>query len=154
MMSFNKEELLPIFKGLRNGLEYGSRVRFVHSLVMTFLYKSFNAKSIKSIFKNAWEHGKKLGIFVFCYKLVCLLLKKSFGYRPFNSFIAGFFVGALVFGKKTPINYQINLYLFSRITIALIEYLYSRYFPAEKPADGWRFRGRFFRCGHHFACTE
>ena len=120
-MSFlTLKEILPIFKGLRNGLEYGSRVRFVHSLVMTFLFKSFNAKSVKSIFRNAWEHGKKLGTFVFFYKLLCLILRKIAGYRPLNSFVAGFLVGGLVFGKKTPINYQINLYLFSRITIALV----------------------------------
>lgn len=119
-MPFNAGEVLPLFKGLRNGLEYGSRVRFVHSLVMTFLFKKFNAKTIKSIFKNAWEHAKKLGTFVFCYKLTCLLLQKALGPRPLNSFIAGFIVGGLVFGKKTPINYQINLYLLSRITIAVI----------------------------------
>lgn len=132
MMSFNAHELLPILKGLRNGLEYGSRVRFVHSLVMTFLFKSFNAKSVKSIFKNAWEHGRKLGTFVFFYKLFCLILEKMFGYRPFNSFVAGFLVGGLVFGKKTPINYQINLYLFSRISIALIELCYYKLYPEAK----------------------
>ena len=93
---------------------------------MIFLFKSFNAKTIKSVFQNAWEHGRKLGTFVFFYKLSCLILEKMFGYRPLNSFIAGFLVGGIVFGKKTPINYQINLYLFSRISIALIELLYSK----------------------------
>lgn len=99
---------------------------------MVFLFKKFNAKTIKFIFRNAWEHGKKLGTFVFLYKLVCLILEKTTGYRPFNSFIAGFVVGAWVFGKKTPINYQINLYLLSRITVALIEFLYKKYFPDRK----------------------
>lgn len=98
---------------------------------MTFLYKSFNKKTIKAIFSNAWEHGKKLGLFVFFYKLTCLLLEKTTGYRPLNSFVAGFVVGGLVFGRKTPINYQINLYLLSRITIALAEMLYRKYFPTE-----------------------
>jgi peroxisomal membrane protein 4 len=130
-MSFSFEEWLPVLKGLRNGLEYGTRVRFVHSLVMTFLFKHFNSKTIKSIFKNALEHGRRLGTFVFFYKLCCLLLKKAFGYRPFNSFVAGCVVGAAVFGRKTPINYQINLYLLSRITIALAELVYNKYFPSE-----------------------
>ena len=94
---------------------------------MIFLFKSFTAKNVKSIFLNAWEHGRKLGTYVFFYKLCYVLLKKAFGYRPFNSFVAGFVVGGLVFGKKTPINYQINLYLFSRITIALVEFLYNKY---------------------------
>lgn len=113
-------EALSALKGLRNGLEYGSRVRFVHSLVMTFLFKSFNPTTIKAIVRNAWEHGKKLGTFVFFYKTACILLAKFFGQRPLNSFVAGFVVGGIVFGKKTPINYQINLYLLSRIIIALV----------------------------------
>lgn len=53
-MQVDAGEALSVLKGLRNGLEYGSRVRFVHSLVMTFLFKSFNAKTIKAIVKNAW----------------------------------------------------------------------------------------------------
>lgn len=118
-----------MLKGLRNGLEYGSRVRFVHSLVMTFLFKTFNAKTIKAIFRNAWEHSKKLGTFVFFYKAACLLLAKLVGARPLNSFVAGFIVGGLVFGKKTPINYQITLYLFSRIVIAGVELFYKKYLP-------------------------
>lgn len=99
-------------------MEYGSRVRFVHGVVMTFLFKSFNAQTIRTIVKNAWEHGKKLGTFVFFYKTVCIILGKMVGERPLNSFVAGFIVGGIIFGKKTPINYQINLYLFSRIIIA------------------------------------
>lgn len=119
-MQVRPSDALTVLKGLRNGLEYGSRVRFVHSVVMTFLFKSFNAKTIKAIAKNAWEHGKKLGTFVFFYKAACILLGNAFGKRPLNSFVAGFIVGGLVFGKKTPINYQINLYLLSRIIIALV----------------------------------
>jgi len=98
---------------------------------MVFLFKSFNHKTIKSIFKNAWEHGKKLGTFVFFYKLLCLALAKIMSQRPLNSFIAGFVVGGLVFGPKTPINYQINLYLFSRIMTALVEMGYNKMFPNE-----------------------
>ena len=63
--------------------------------------------------------------------MCCLLLKKALGERPLNSFVAGFAVGGLVFGKKTPINYQINLYLLSRITIALAEMFYIKYFDLE-----------------------
>jgi peroxisomal membrane protein 4 len=128
-MEVNAAEALTALKGLRNGLEYGSRVRFVHSVVMTFLFKSFNAKTVKAIFKNSWEHSKKLGIYVFCYKSACILLSKVLGKRPLNSFIAGFIVGGLVFGKKTPINYQINLYILSRIITALVEYAYKIYYP-------------------------
>ena len=128
-MNITSQEALSTLKGLRNGVEYGSRVRFVHSLVMTFLFKSFNSKTIKALFKNAWEHGKKLATFVFFYKSACILLSKILGSRPLNSFLAGFIVGGLVFGKKTPINYQINLYLFSRIIVAAVEHFYKKYYP-------------------------
>jgi peroxisomal membrane protein 4 len=128
-MQINAGDALSVLKGLRNGLEYGSRIRFVHSLIMTLLFKTLDAKSIKQIFQNAWEHGKKLGTFVFFYKASCILLGKAFGERPLNSFIAGFVVGGLTFGKKTPINYQINLYLLSRIIIALVGYFYKKYYP-------------------------
>lgn len=135
-MQTNAGEALSALKGLRNGLEYGSRVRFVHSLVMTFLFKSFNSNTVKAIVKNAWEHGKKLGTFVFFYKASCILLGKAFGERPFNSFVAGFMVGGIIFGKKTPINYQINLYLLSRIIIALVEYIYKKYYPERLEQEG------------------
>ena len=103
---------------------------------MTFLFKSFNAETIKAIFRNAWEHGKKLGTFVFCYKAACMLLGKLRGKQPSNSFIAGFLVGGLVFGRKTPINYQINLYLMSRILVAGIEYVYRKYYPERLEKEG------------------
>jgi peroxisomal membrane protein 4 len=105
---------------------------------MTFLFKSFNAATVRAILRNAWEHGKKLGAFVFFYKAACILLGRAFGQRPANSFVAGFIVGGLVFGRKTPINYQINLYLLSRIIIALVEYVYRKYYPErlEGEAEG------------------
>jgi Na+/serine symporter len=49
--------------------------------------------------------------------------------RPIVSFISGFIVGGVVFGKKTPINYQIVLYLLSRILLALSSIVYEKYFP-------------------------
>lgn len=68
---------------------------------------------------------------MFFYKLSCLLLTKAFGNRTSNNFIAGFVIGGIVFGKKTPINYQINLYLLSRIVTALAEYLYNKYISQQ-----------------------
>ena len=38
------KEILAVLKGLRNGLEYGSKVRFVHSLVITMLFKKISRK--------------------------------------------------------------------------------------------------------------
>jgi peroxisomal membrane protein 4 len=36
---------LAILKGMRNGLVYGTKVRFPHSLVMTFLFRDGGYKS-------------------------------------------------------------------------------------------------------------
>lgn len=45
-----------------------------------------------------------------------------------NNFIAGFVFGGLIFGKQTPVNHQIVLYLLSRVLTALVTLLYKRYF--------------------------
>ncbi len=36
----SNHSLLTLVKGFRNGVVYGAKVRFPHSLVMTFLFKS------------------------------------------------------------------------------------------------------------------
>lgn len=33
-------DVIKVFKGLRNGVYYGGKVRLVHALVMTLLFKS------------------------------------------------------------------------------------------------------------------
>ena len=122
------KEILAVFKGLRNGLEYGSKVRFVHSLVITMLFKKLNRKELYNIFKLALEHGKNLGLFVFAYKFSTLILEKILGKNSANNFISGFVFGGLIFGKQTPVNYQIVLYLLSRVLTASVALIYKRYF--------------------------
>ncbi len=73
----------------------------------------------------ALQHGKNLGLFVFSYKASCLILNKLFGKKSINNFISGFIFGGLIFGKNTPINHQIVLYLFSRVFVALITMIYK-----------------------------
>lgn len=55
-----------------------------------------------------------------------------------------------MFGKKTPINYQINLYLFSRITIALIELVYKKYVVGERTAEEGEEREEYWVQRHSF----
>lgn len=50
-MSLLKKEALAVLKGFRNGLEYGSKVRFVHTLVMTLLFKDIHLKKIPALLK-------------------------------------------------------------------------------------------------------
>lgn len=45
--------LQTVLKGLRNGLEYGSKIRLVHSIVMTLLFRNWSRKEFKAIFEMA-----------------------------------------------------------------------------------------------------
>jgi hypothetical protein len=103
-------------------------VRFVHSLVITMLFKKLNRKELYNIFKLAVEHGKNLGMFVFAYKFSLLVLEKVFGKNSANNFVAGFVFGGLIFGKQTPVNHQIVLYLLSRVITASVSLIYKKYF--------------------------
>lgn len=127
-MILSLAELKQILKGFRNGLEYGSKVRFVHSLVMALLFRSITKKEIANIFKMAFEHGKNLGLFVMSYKASYKIMDNLFGKKQIHHFIAGFVFGGLIFGRKTNVNYQIVLYLLSRVIVALVEKFYKQSF--------------------------
>jgi len=64
---------------------------------------------------NTLEHSRKLGLFVLLYKTQVCLLTRVYDQSAYNSLIAGMSAGYVCFRKKTAINYQIVLYLFSRI---------------------------------------
>jgi len=108
-------DFIKVLKGLRNGLYYGGKVRIVHAIVMTLLFKRMNKKELISIIKVGFEHARNLGLFVFGYKATCILLEKLVGKRSINNFIAGFLFGGLIFGRKTPV----ILIFICRLTIKL-----------------------------------
>ena len=120
-------ESCPIssMKALRNGFYYGGRVRFMHSLVMTILFKKGTLREkITNIIELTFEHGKTLGFFAFCFKsLLCLLRRVKEIPDNLRIFISGGTFGYLVFGNKTSVNYQIVLYLFSRVICGTSEHL-------------------------------
>lgn len=64
-------------KGAYNGLYFGTKVRFMHTLSMTLLFRPDSIlKVLKIILNSTIEHGTKLAKFVFIYKsIVCLLNK-------------------------------------------------------------------------------
>lgn len=121
---------MALLKGLRNGVEYGSKVRFVHTLVMTLLFRDVTLKQAPALFKNicsmAIEHGKNLGLFVLSYKAGYKLLDRLAKPSSLNHLLSGMLFGALIFGKKTGVNHQIVLYLFSRVAIGLATLLYRK----------------------------
>ncbi|KAG0131016.1 Tim17/Tim22/Tim23/Pmp24 family-domain-containing protein [Tuber indicum] len=118
-------DLLAILKGTRNGLVYGTKVRFPHALVMTFLFRSgtFREK-LSQTFQATKTHAKNLATFVTIYKTVMLLLRRlsSAGKeRSSDSFFAGLLGGYLVFGRgdQGTVNQQIVIYVFARVALAL-----------------------------------
>ncbi|KAK9362501.1 Tim17/Tim22/Tim23/Pmp24 family-domain-containing protein [Lipomyces starkeyi] len=116
-------DILGILKGLRNGAIYGSKVRFAHALVMTFLFRngSFKDKMVL-IIKATREHARNLATFVFIYKSTLYVLKSTNGKeQDIDTFIAGLLGGYVVFGRggKSSVNQQIVLYVFSRVVLGL-----------------------------------
>lgn len=119
---------ISTLRGLRNGVYYGGKVRVMHSIVMTLLFKSGSLKSkILNIWLMTYEHAKNLGLYVFIYKAVVYMLKKLQGQpKKFHSFIGGCVGGFLIFRQKTNINYQIILYLLSRNIVGGVESLVKK----------------------------
>lgn len=104
-------------KALRNGFYYGGRVRFMHSLVMTILFKKGSLRDkLANILELTFEHGKTLGFFAFSFKsFLCILRRIHAIPEKLRIMISGGTFGFLVFGNKTSVNYQIILYLLSRV---------------------------------------
>lgn len=135
-------DILSIFKGTRNGIVYGARLRFCHALVMSVLFRSGPwKKRLIGIIRATRQHATVLGKFVFVYKSILYLLKQGrsqlVGPQPANlaaiknhqnsidSLIAGIIGGYLVFGRDhpsaggNPIAHQIVLYVFSRAVLGI-----------------------------------
>ena len=92
-------------RGLRQGLFYGFKIRFTHSLVMAILFRNGSlVNKLKSIIKPTLEHSVKLGVFVFLYKTMVSLFEYLFKRKsPYNSMIAGF-ICSFVFTEETSVN--------------------------------------------------
>lgn len=102
----------------------------MHTLVMTLLFKDIKLKHLPTLLKTivsmAIEHGVNLGLFVLAYKTGYKTLDRLAGKSSFNHFISGLLFGTLIFGKKTGVNKQIVLYLFSRVMIGLATLAYTK----------------------------
>ncbi|KAM9800717.1 peroxisomal membrane protein 4 [Syngnathus typhle] len=112
---------LAILKGFRNGAVYGAKIRAPHAFVMTFLFRSGSlAEKFRAILKATYTHSRNLAYFVFTYKGLQALQRKFQGRTlQSHSFLAACVGGCLVFGDNNNINSQINMYLLSRILLAL-----------------------------------
>jgi len=116
------------FRGLRNGIYYGAKVRFVHSLVMTLVFKNGSLEDkIKNIFSLTYEHSKNLGIYVFIYKSACCILRKILNKdHHWIPFIAGIIGSLVMWSSNTPVNQQLMLYLLSRNLLACTYFIQDK----------------------------
>lgn len=117
---------LVLLKAIRNGLVYGTKVRFPHALVMIFLFRSGTLQEkLRLIFKATRQHAANLAKFAFLYKSSMLALRGVNGGKEesVHTFLAGLFGGYWVFGHgkaaKSSVNQQIVIYVFARVCLAL-----------------------------------
>jgi peroxisomal membrane protein 4 len=130
----HKNCVVSAFRGLRNGMYYGGKVRLIHSLVMTILFKDGSLKDkLKCIVKLTLEHAINLGLFVFIYKLTVCILKHLFKTKnKLVNFVAGLVGSYFMWTKRSPVNMQIMLYLLSRNILAISNMVAEKYFPNVK----------------------
>lgn len=70
-------DVLVILRGMRNGMYYGGKVRFMHSLVMALTFMKGSPKErIVRLLSLTKDHALSLGLYVGLYKLFVLILEK------------------------------------------------------------------------------
>ncbi|KAJ5555412.1 Mitochondrial inner membrane translocase subunit Tim17/Tim22/Tim23/peroxisomal protein PMP24 [Penicillium sp. DV-2018c] len=117
--------LLSLVKGARNGIVYGSKVRFPHALVMIFLFRSGTIREKTwLVLKATRQHARNLATFAVIYKASMVLLRNLPGGAGkegrYDSFFAGLLGGYAVFGRQRgSISQQIVIYVFARVMLAL-----------------------------------
>lgn len=129
-------------RALRLGAAYGVKIRAPHALVMTLLFgKDRSPAAVWSrVTALAWEHGRNLALFAAAYKAVLSVLRAVAGrvasregggavvaLPPLASGLCGGLAGAcaagLIWRHNTHLNYQIMLYLLSRVVVATVRLL-------------------------------
>lgn len=156
------QDILAILKGTKNGIVYGAKLRFSHALVMSFLFHN-NKKGSRwpHILRSTKQHAKSLGLFVFIYKSLLVLLKHAAkltsgatarsassvkndvtgNKNPVDAFIAGLVAGYVVFGRPTKsaglnsINQQMVLYVFSRVVLGFANLALRHFLASKKVAN-------------------
>lgn len=119
--------LLQIVKSMRNGLVYGGKLRFAHTLVMQALFKRGTpiSKRITAVLRMTRAHGGILAVYALCYRVLILLFESVHGESlPSHEFITGALSGLLVYGNwhslfNHAITHQITLYCGARVVLAL-----------------------------------
>lgn len=119
-------DALQIIKSMRNGLVYGGKLRFAHTLVMQFIFKRGvpSSKRLDTVLKMARAHGTILAAYAAIYRVLLLILRKIHGEKPVLEMICGAIAGCFVYGNWNPyfnhaITHQITLFCGARVVLAL-----------------------------------
>mmetsp|Transcript_25133 Transcript_25133/g.54187 ORF Transcript_25133/g.54187 Transcript_25133/m.54187 type:complete len:233 (+) Transcript_25133:112-810(+) len=150
------DEVAAILSGLIGGGRYGLKIRVPHAIVMTFLFGSHLSfrKKLKAVAKLAAEHASNLAAFACLYKLMLATLKvlnqrikfngpfierrhitsstssvPGLPEKPYHSFLAGAVGGYIVWGRYSGVNYQLILYLVSRILVGCVKLARKKNIP-------------------------
>ncbi len=117
--------VVSALRGLRNGVYYGGKMRLIHSLIMTFLFRHDSFKNkLHHVFSLTYEHSKNLGIYVLIYKSICCILRNIFGkHKDIFPLIAGLIGSYIMWSTKNPVNQQMMLYLLSRNLLAITSFM-------------------------------
>ncbi|OCK83829.1 peroxisomal membrane protein 4 [Lepidopterella palustris CBS 459.81] len=122
-------DLLTLVKGIRNGIVYGSKVRFPHALVMIFLFRNGSLRTkCWLVLKATRQHARNLGYFALIYKASMLFLRSTTPTgkeRHYDSFLAGLIGGYVVFARDihNSVSQQIVIYVFARVCLAVAKLL-------------------------------
>jgi len=117
-------DILMLVKAVRNGIVYGTKVRFPHALVMIFLFRSgtFRQK-VTQILKATRQHARNLGLFALTYKSCMLALTHLRDGKEghYDTLLSGLAGGYLIFGPnmRSSVNQQIVIYVFARVVLAV-----------------------------------
>lgn len=121
----------------------GAKIRAPHALVMVFLFKKGSITTkLHAVARLTYEHARNLAYFVVLYKSALAAARaarqmagKQVSTAPglpasgLDALLAGGLGGYLVWGHNTRVNYQIVLYLLSRVVVGVAMRLAQQGYP-------------------------
>eukprot|EP01112_Ceratiomyxa_fruticulosa_P018897 TRINITY_DN610_c0_g1_i1.p1 TRINITY_DN610_c0_g1~~TRINITY_DN610_c0_g1_i1.p1 ORF type:complete len:244 (-),score=11.64 TRINITY_DN610_c0_g1_i1:60-791(-) len=131
---WDKNCILSVIRGFRNGVNTGVRVRIPYifqALIYAAIFRDGKVLDrVKFVLKQLCFHGRNLAMFVGIYKSICCLLRNLGIGNGIESLIAGYIGGFFAFGENKgvsgSVNTQIVLYLFARGMQGLIQSFVKR----------------------------
>lgn len=140
--------VLCTLRSIRNGSFYGTKIRAPHALVMTFLFRKGTLREkLRAIIKLTFQHTKNLAMFVGIYKATLealryltlqiskrtkLLSPSAINTEPgkpalrWQPAVAGAVGSYFVWSEYNGVNFQIVLYLLSRVAISTVKVMVKK----------------------------